>query len=137
MGEMLIGLYVFVLATLAGREVIKRFVAPDMGPALEQLVCRATVAGLSVVTLLLALTVQGILRVLLIGLTLATAYTLLVLMTLYWPRACRRSSASWTLASTMVALALWQLAPPTWRVLPHRCCRDDWYGSAPCGSRTA
>jgi len=106
-------------ATLVSSDVIKRFVAPDMSPALEQRVCRVTVAGLSVVTLLLALTVQGILRVLLIGLTLATAYTLLVLMTLYWPRACRRSSASWTLAATMLALALWQLAPATWRVLPH------------------
>jgi len=106
-------------ATLVSSDVIKRFVAPDMSPALEQRACRVTVAGLSVVTLLLALTVQGILRVLLIGLTLATAYTLLVLMTLYWPRACRRSSASWTLAATMLALALWQLAPPAWRLLPH------------------
>jgi SSS family solute:Na+ symporter len=42
-----------------------------------------------------------------------------VLMTIYCPRLCRRSSATWTLATTMVALALWLVAPESWRVLPH------------------
>ncbi len=56
---------------------------------------------------------------LLIGLTLATAYTLVVLTTLYAPALCRRSSATWTLATTGAALVAWLLAPPSWRVLPH------------------
>ena len=60
----------------------------------------------------LALTVQGILKMLLIGLSLATAYTLIVLMTMYLPGLCRRSSASWTLAVTMLSLLGWLLAPP-------------------------
>jgi SSS family solute:Na+ symporter len=63
--------------------------------------------------------VSGILKMLLIGLTLSTAYTLLVLMTLFWPSLCRRSSATWTLMTTMVALVGWQIAPEGWRFLPH------------------
>ena len=42
---------------------------------------------------------------LLSGLSLATAYTLVLIMTLYAPRLCRRSSAFWTLLATMVAYA--------------------------------
>ena len=106
-------------ATLVCGDVIKRFFAPELSPAREQLVCRVTVALISVATFLLALTVSGILKALLIGLTLSTAYTLLVLATMYFPRLCRRGAATWTLASTMAALALWLAAPASWRLLPH------------------
>jgi SSS family solute:Na+ symporter len=40
-------------------------------------------------------------------------------MTMFWPSMCRRSSATWTLAVTMVSLVAWLLAPQEWRVLPH------------------
>jgi SSS family solute:Na+ symporter len=106
-------------ATLVSSDIVKRFIAPDLSPRRDQHLCRVTVAVLSIVTFLLALTVQGILRMLLIGLTLSTAYTLIALMTMYCPRLCRRSSASWTLAATMVSLTLWLLAPASWRLLPH------------------
>jgi solute:Na+ symporter, SSS family len=106
-------------ATLVCGDIIKRFVAPDLDPQREQLVGRVTIAALSVLTFALAMQITGILEMLLIGLTLSTAYTLLVLMTLFWPSMCRRGSATWTLAVTMIALAAWQLGPPTWRFLPH------------------
>ena len=106
-------------ATLVTNDIIKRFVAPDLPAARGQAICRLTVAVMSVLTFLLALTVEGILKVLLIGLTLATAYTLIVLATMFAPGLCRRSSATWTLAATRAALAVWLLAPPSWRVLPH------------------
>jgi len=98
-------------ATLVSSDIIKRFFAPDLSPARDQLVCRVTVLVLSVVTFALALTVQGILKMLLLGLTLTTAYTLVVLMTMFWPAVCRRSSASWTLVATMVSLTLWLTTP--------------------------
>jgi SSS family solute:Na+ symporter len=106
-------------ATLVSTDIVKRFFVPELSPARDQLLCRLTVLVLSGVTFLLALTVSGILKMLLVGLTLSTAYTLVVLMTIFWPAACRRSSASWTLAATMVALAAWLIAPASWRVLPH------------------
>jgi SSS family solute:Na+ symporter len=106
-------------AALVSSDIIKRFFAPDLSAAKEQMLCRVTVAILSVITFGLALAVEGILKALLVGLTLTTAYTLVALMTMYCPRLCRRSSATWTLSTTMAALALWLIAPAEWRVLPH------------------
>ena len=106
-------------AALVSNDIVKRFFAPDLSPAGDQLLCRVIVAVLSVITFGLALTIQGILKALLVGLTLTTAYTLVVLMTIYWPKLCRRASATWTLATTMAALALWLVVPDSWRVLPH------------------
>ncbi len=106
-------------ATLVSNDIVKRFFVRDLSPAGDQRLCRVTVLLLSVVTFLLALTVTGILKMLLIGLTLSTAYTLITLMTIYWPAMCRRSSATWTLLATMAALAVWLIAPADWRLLPH------------------
>jgi SSS family solute:Na+ symporter len=66
---------------------------------------------LSVFTYILAVSVSGILKTLLIGLTLTTAYTLVTLMTIFWPQICRRSHATWTLIVAMVALVLWLIFP--------------------------
>jgi SSS family solute:Na+ symporter len=106
-------------ATLMSNDIIKRFFVPDLSPKADQVVCRLTVLGLSGLTFLLALTVSGILKILLIGLTLSTAYTLVVLMTMFLPKLCRRASASWTLGATMVGLVFWLLLPDRWQVLPH------------------
>jgi SSS family solute:Na+ symporter len=106
-------------ATLVCNDLVKRFFWPDLSPGREQLVSRLTVLAVSIVTFLLALTVSGILKMLLAGLTLTTAYTLIVLMTMFCPRLCRRSSATVTLAATMISLAAWLIAPASWHFLPH------------------
>ncbi len=98
-------------ATLVVGDIIKRFFAPELSERDERRISRISVLGLSVLTYLLAVTVSGILKTLLIGLTLTTAYTLLTLMTLFWPRICRRSHATWTLLAAMAALALWLVCP--------------------------
>jgi SSS family solute:Na+ symporter len=105
-------------ATLVCGDLIKRFFVPNLSQAREQLVCRLTVAVLSVLTFLLALTVKGILKILLIGLSLSSAYTLIVLMTMYVPRLCRRGAATWTLGATMASLALWLVYPGLKQLLP-------------------
>jgi SSS family solute:Na+ symporter len=106
-------------ATLVSGDIVKRFFVPDLSEAREQWLCRAIVAGIGAITFVLALFVSGILKVLLIGLTLSTAYALIVIMTFFWPALCRRSSATWTLAATFASLVLWLVAPPGWRILPH------------------
>ncbi len=106
-------------ATLVSNDLVKRFWAPGLSEAREQALCRLTVLVLSVVTFALALTVSGILKMLLVALTLTTSYTLVVLMTMLAPRLCRRGSAVWTLGATKLALVAWLVAPPGWRVFPH------------------
>ncbi len=98
-------------ATLVTNDVVKRFVRKDLSPRGEAWVSRMAVLSIGLVTFLLALSVSGILQTLLVGLTLTTGYTIVVLMTMYWPSACRRGSATWTLLGTMAALAIWHVAP--------------------------
>ena len=98
-------------ATLVVGDLIKRFFVPNLKEKGERIVSRLAVLVLSLLTYLLAMSVSGIVKTLLIGLTLTTAYTLVTLMTLFWPRICRRSHATWTLLTTMTALALWLILP--------------------------
>lgn len=98
-------------ATLVVGDLIKRFVAPNLEERGERIISRISVFVLSVFTYLLALSVSGILKTLLIGLSLTTAYTLVTLMTLFRPSACRRSHATWTLLMSMAALGLWFVLP--------------------------
>jgi len=98
-------------ATLVVSDIIKRFIAPDLSEKKEKVISRASVLVLSVFTYILAISVSGILDTLLIGLTLTTAYTLVTLMTLFCPKICRRSHATWTLVMGMAALAVWLLFP--------------------------
>lgn len=98
-------------ATLVVGDLIKRFIAPNLDERGERVVSKVSVFLLSVLTLLLALSVSGILETLLIGLTLTTSYTLVILMTLFAPGLCRRSHATWTLLVAMAALASWLIVP--------------------------
>ncbi|MEW6367097.1 MAG: sodium:solute symporter family protein [Acidobacteriota bacterium] len=106
-------------ASLVLNDIVKRFIRPGLGDVHGRAVCRLTVLALSVVTYLLALFVSGILKMLLIGLTLTTAFTLVVLMTMFWPAVCRQSSATWTMVATYLSLAGWLAAPASWHFLPH------------------
>jgi SSS family solute:Na+ symporter len=98
-------------ATLVVNDLVKRFLAPDLKERGEKIVSRISVLFLSVLTYILAVSVSGILKTLLIGLTLTTAYTLVTLMTIFCPRLCRHSHATWTLIMAMVALATWLVFP--------------------------
>jgi len=98
-------------ATLVVGDIIKRFTAPDLKEKGERIVSIISVLVLSVFTYLLAVMVSGILKTLLIGLSLTTAYTLITLMTLFAPKICRRSHAFWTLLTTMIALGFWLIFP--------------------------
>jgi SSS family solute:Na+ symporter len=98
-------------ATLVVGDLIKRFIAPDLTERGERIISRVAVLVLSVFTFILAISVSGILKTLLIGLCLTTAYTLVTLMTLFWPGVCRRGHAMWTLLMSMAALAVWLIFP--------------------------
>lgn len=98
-------------ATLAVGDLVKRFIAPELTERKERMISRVAVLVLSVITYVLAVSVSGILRTLLIGLCLTTAYTLVTLMTLFRPGLCRRGHAMWTLLMSMAALAVWLIFP--------------------------
>lgn len=98
-------------ATLVVGDIVKRFFAPDLNEKEERIISRISVFALSILTYLLAISVRGILETLLIGLTITTPYTLVTLMTIFWPKICRHSHATWTLLTAMVAITLWLIFP--------------------------
>jgi SSS family solute:Na+ symporter len=98
-------------ATLVVGDLIKRFFTPGLKEKEERIVSRISVLVLSIFIFILAISVSEILNTLLIGLCLTTAYTLVTLMTLFWPKVCRRGHATWTLLTSMSALALWLIFP--------------------------
>ncbi|MFH2001301.1 MAG: sodium:solute symporter family protein [Planctomycetota bacterium] len=102
-------------ATLVVGDIIKRFFTVGISERGEWWLSRGAVLLLSVITLLLALFVKDILTTLLAGLTLNTAYALITLMTLFFPRLCRKGSAVWTLALSMLSLGAWFLFPAAWQ----------------------
>jgi len=107
-------------ATLVVGDIVKRFIAPDLDERREFLVSRGAVLVLSAITFLMAMFVaKDILRALLTGLTLNAAYALVTVMTLFCPGLCRRGSAVWTLAATMVGLGSWFFLPGPWRAALH------------------
>jgi SSS family solute:Na+ symporter len=98
-------------ATLVVGDIVQRFIKCNLTSQQERMLSRAAVLVISVFTYLLAVTVSGILKTLLIGLCLTTSYTIIILMTLFWPGICRRGHAAWTLLASMAVLALWLVFP--------------------------
>jgi len=104
--------------TLFTQDIYKRFINPTVDDTKYLHVSRLTILVLGLVTLWLAFNAVGILRTLLIGLSLTTAFTVVFLFTIFAPAWCRRNSAFYTTLAGMVTLLAWQLFP-TVRVFAH------------------
>lgn len=105
-------------STLVVEDIYKRFIQTQITDKKEKLISRIIVLSISIITYILASNVVGILETLLIGLSLTTAYTVIVLFTMFAPSLCKKSSAFWTLLSGIAVLIIWSLVP-TIRVFPH------------------
>jgi SSS family solute:Na+ symporter len=62
--------------------------------------------------------VVGIVKTLVIGLSLTTAFTVIFLFTVFAPGLCRKNSAFYTTLVGIIVLVLWQFVPAI-RILPH------------------
>jgi SSS family solute:Na+ symporter len=100
-------------STLIVKDIWKEFIQPDMTDKQELIVSRVVVFGVSILTYILATNIIGILKTLLIGLSLTTAYTVILLFSMYAPKLCKKSAATWTLITGILTLVLWQFVPAT------------------------
>lgn len=105
-------------SSLVVQDILKRNFIPHMTEKQGLLYSRIAVLILSILTYALATSVAGILKTIMIGLTLTTAYSVIMLFTLFAPKLCRKSSAFWTLVTGIVFLLIWQLVPAT-HIVPH------------------
>lgn len=104
--------------TLFAQDIYKRFLNPSVSESRYVLVNRLTILGIGLITLWLAFNAVGILRTLLIGLSLTTAFTVVFLFTIFVPGLCRKNSAFYTTLAGMLTLAAWQLFPAV-RIVSH------------------
>ena len=104
--------------TLFSQDIYKRFIAPDISESKYVVVNRLAILAIGLVTLWLAFNAVGILRTMLIGLSLTTAFTVVFLFTVFTPGLCRKNSAFYTTIAGMAALAAWQMIPAV-RVFAH------------------
>jgi len=100
-------------ATLVINDVLKVYVKSDLTQKQELMYSRIIVLIMSIITYILASTVVGILSTLLIGLSLTTAFTILVLFTMFAPKLCKKSAAVWTLSVGILILVAWTFIPAT------------------------
>ena len=105
-------------ATLYSHDIHKQFISPDMSDAKYMKVTRVSVLLLGLLTLGFALTISGIISTLMAGLSLMTAFAVIILMTMYAPKYCAKKAAFYTLMASIIVLVLWMLVPEV-RVLPH------------------
>lgn len=105
-------------ATLCSQDIWKRFVNPSITDKEQMRITRLSVLVIGMITLYFALNARGIIQVLLIGLSLTTAYTVIFLFTVFVPSLCRKNSAFYTTLAGIIGLFVWQLVPAV-RVFPH------------------
>ena len=104
--------------TLIAQDIYKRFFNPDITPESYMKSSRFIIFAVGLVTLWMAFNAVGIVKMMLLGLSLTTAFTLVFLATIFAPDLCRRNTAFYTTLVGLVGLLAWQLFPSV-RVLPH------------------
>lgn len=105
-------------ATLFSQDIYKRMIHPTTTENHLLRVTKGSVLVLGALTLILAMTVSGIIQTIMIGLSLTAAFSVVVLFTLFTPGLCRKNSAFYTILGGLITLVLWQIVPAV-RILPH------------------
>lgn len=104
--------------TLFSQDIYKRFINPKVAENKYVMVNRLTILVLGIGTLWLAFNAVGILKTMLAGLSLTTAFTVVFLFTVFAPGLCRKSSAFYTTVAGLAGLIVWEFVPAL-HVLKH------------------
>lgn len=105
-------------ATLFSQDIYKKFINPKASDKKFLFVTKGSVLLLGLLTLLLAMTISGIISTLMIGLSLTASFSIIVLFTLFAPGLCRKNAAFYTILTGVIVLVLWQTVPAT-HIFPH------------------
>lgn len=105
-------------ATLVSQDIYKRFVNPKTEEKKLIIITRVFVLILGAITFAVALNASGILSMVMLTLSITTAFSIVFVFTIFAPSICRKNSAFNTGLAGMIVIALWQLVPAI-RVVPH------------------
>ena len=104
--------------TLFSSDIYKRFINPQCDQARQLLMTRACIIISGILTLGLAMSVSSILGTIMIGLSLTAAFSVIVIVALFFPQYASKAAGFWTLQAGLVLLVLWQLTPAV-RIFPN------------------
>mgnify|MGYP000698850271 CR=1 FL=1 len=104
--------------TLISQDIYKRFINPGISDKNFVHMNRIVILLVGAVTLWMAFNAVGIVKVMLIGLSLTTAFTLVFLCTIFTPSLCRKNTAFYTTLVGIIGLFAWQLLPSI-HIFPH------------------
>lgn len=105
-------------STLITQDIYKRFINKNISKPSYVKATRLIILIVGLSTLWLAFNAVGIVKIMLIGLSLTTAFTLVFLCTMFCPSLCRKNTAFYTTLVGIVGLFAWQLCPAI-RIFPH------------------
>lgn len=105
-------------ATLFAQDIYKKSINPSASEQRMFFVTKTLVPILGLLTLVLAMTISGIINTLMAGLSLTAAFSVVILFTLFAPNLCRKNAAFNTLISGLIVLVAWQFIPSI-RIFPH------------------
>ena len=100
------------------KDVWKKLSTKTYSQNMELVFSRLGVFLVSIFSLWLAFNAVGILRTITSALAITTSFTLLILVNLYAPRLCKKSSGFFTIFASIVVWLLWTYIP-SMRILPH------------------
>lgn len=104
--------------TLFSNDIYKRFINPDCSADRQLFMTRACVMLCGILTLGLAMCVSSILGTIMIGLALTAAFTLIVIVALFFPKYTCKAAGFWTMLAGLLLIVLWQLVPAI-RIFPN------------------
>ena len=104
--------------TLVSQDIYKRFFKPNITKSEYVKANRLIIFLIGLGTLWLAFNAVGIVKVMLIGLSLTTAFTLVFIATMFFPSLCRKNTAFYTTLVGLLGLIAWQFFPQT-HIFPH------------------
>ena len=104
--------------TLFSQDIYKRFINPKCSDAKQLTMMRLCIVISGVLTLGMAMGVSSILGTIMIGLSLTAAFSVIVIVALFFPQYSCKAAGFWTLLVGFIMLVLWQFVPAV-RIFPN------------------
>ncbi|HIU64387.1 MAG TPA: sodium:solute symporter family protein [Candidatus Avacidaminococcus intestinavium] len=104
--------------TLFSKDIYKRYINKDASDLKQVLVMKGSIVFAGLITVGMAMMVSGILNTIMIGLSLTAAFSVIVIIGLFFPQYTCKAAGFNTLLVGLIVLILWQLVPAV-RVFPH------------------
>jgi SSS family solute:Na+ symporter len=100
-------------STLVMEDVVKRVYKNGIKPSREMLVSRIATLMVSLFAFLLALTASSIVQVITTALAMMTAFSILILASIYFPRLCKRAAGLPMMVVSLLLWVFWAYGPTT------------------------